>query len=355
VPDLKGIFILLASKVFSWTGKKPRERLLLLIEQVFQCLKKAIESSRAFIVSNYFKLYNFALFYSIFGFSIITVSLLYLGINSLVAIITLIPIVVPLLSEFSWSHIVNGNPRGYLAALELKSRGYWKYLVIIIFGYFFSILLLSLSFSLKNADLIVSLLIVYVLITYAFVGFVIFLASIYIVGIYAVRRNPVTFLKIICKLYLSKVTEEKELKKQISAFTVGLSYLNEYMKWKFKLGLVNQSRCRNFFKFSITFGGEKEQNKVQLAVQNLILLLGKESEHQTELSNLMSTVGDLMGKPLNRFEDLFEELDFEGSLSKIVKNPYIGTILGIVGVAPIIYTLIQVLISLSSGSPIRFP
>ena len=205
------------------------------------------------------------------------------------------------------------------------------------------------------SSLILTLLIEYVVMTYAFVGFTIFLSSAYIIGNYSARLNPVAYLKITGRLYLLKVAEEKELKTQISAFSIGFGYLNEYIKRKFKLGLVNRIRCCNFFKFTAFFGGVKEQNKIRLAVQNLILLLGKDSEQQTELSDIVSAIGDLMGKPIHRFEDLFEELDFEGILSKIAKHPHVTIMLGIIGAAPVVYIMIQILFSISSRLPVHFP
>ena len=120
VPDLEEIIVLLVSKLLSWTGKKPRERMLLSLEHALQYLKYASDSSRAFIVRNYFKLHILGIYYSIFGFSTITVSLFYLGANWLVAIITIIPIIAPLLTEFLWRNIADKNPRDYLKGIRAK-------------------------------------------------------------------------------------------------------------------------------------------------------------------------------------------------------------------------------------------
>ena len=351
MPDLKEILDLLVSKLLSWAGNKQRERMLLFLEHVFQYLRYAWDSSVAFIVRNYFRLHLLALLYSILGFPIIIATFLYLGIANLwlLAIVTFIPILLPLLIEYLWSYVADGNPHDYLKVLELKSRGIYKYLASIIAGYFLSIILLYFSLLLNNVDLIIAFLLGFVAMTFAFVGFVIFMSVTFTVGNLAALRNPESYLRTTGRVCLSIVAEKRDLKVGISTCKMGLDYLNEYTKYKFKLGLANFSRYCNFFKFIALFGTEKEQNSIRLALQNLIFLM----RNELELSDVILATGNLMGKQFPRSEDIFEELDFDTIISKrIAKSLDVGTVLGIIGTVPTIIVLLQVFWNVLNGLPV---
>ena len=192
-------------------------------------MKYASDSSVAFIVRNYFRLHILGLVYSIIGFSTITVLFLFLHANPwLLAIVTSMPILIPLLTEFLWSHVADGNPHDYLKVLELKSRGIYKYLAPIVAGYLLSILFLYFSLFSKNVDLILTFLLGFVVMTFAFVGFVIFMCLTFIIGIYAALRNPQSYYRNTGRVCLLIVSEEKDLKVRISTFKTGLECLNEY-------------------------------------------------------------------------------------------------------------------------------
>ena len=318
LPNKEEMLISILSKMLSRAGNKPRERMVLLLEHFYQYLKYASDSSVAFIVRNYFRLHILGLVYSIIGFSTITVLFLFLHANPwLLAIVTSMPILIPLLTEFLWSHVADGNPHDYLKVLELKSRGIYKYLAPIVAGYLLSILFLYFSLFSKNVDLILTFLLGFVVMTFAFVGFVIFMCLTFIIGIYAALRNPQSYYRNTGRVCLLIVSEEKDLKVRISTFKTGLECLNEYTKLKFKLGLNNLQRYCNFFKFTALYGRKEGQNNIRQAVQNLTFLLSKEME----LSDIVSATCSLMGKQILRFEDIFEELDFDSSvLRKIVKH-----------------------------------
>ena len=75
-----------------------------------------------------------------------------------------------------------------------------------------------------------------------------------------------------------------------------------------------------------------------------------------ELSDIVSATCSLMGKQILRFEDIFEELDFDSSvLRKIVKHLDVGTILGIIGAIPTGILVYQVLLDVLSRLPVHIP
>lgn len=255
-----------------------------------------------------------------------------------------LPILTPLLSEFLWSYVAKGNPNDYLKTLELKSRGIYKYFVIFVASYGFSLLSLYYFLVFKNTDLLLVSIIAFAAITLMLIGFSIFTVLILVTGNAAVLYNWKGYLRTTARACFLMVAKEKDSEKRISTFKVGLECVNEYAKYRFGLGLLKFQYYCNFFKLIALSRNEEEKVRIRNALNNFAFRLNNE----LDLTDIILATRRIIGMPIFHFEDLYQELEFDISIGKRISN-HKELITFVVGALTVALTFISIYPLLSSA------
>ena len=272
---------------------------------------------RAFLIRNYLNAHLFALVYALIGIPIQIMAFSnYPSVfhQSLAIIAIVLPIF--LVSVF-WKKTAEQNPNVYIRTVRLKalvSVIFW----ILIFAFFFSLPVLWVSAILRNAQLTLYSLEAFVVVIDLIAGVSLFQATVLGIEIpdMLISRFRELTLRTKACAYFTVIANGNNLEKDISNFKSAMECINYYLKSKFKLGLHKQQDYCNFFKLIALSRNEEEKDRVREALNNFANML----RNEIDLTDALTGISDITGKPIFWYREAIEELDFEVGFRKTLSK-----------------------------------
>jgi hypothetical protein len=295
-----------------------REKIFDLLRTLRGILTGFFVSFRTFLIRNYYQLHVFALLYATIGVPIqITVFPSFPSIfhQSLAIIAIVVPV---FLASIFWRNVAQENPRIYLRTLRLKfwaSTIFW----ILLFAFGLSLPFLWLSAFLKNTTLILYSLGAFALIVEILAGISMLEATLSGIDLPAIFSNRfrLELLRTNANAYFTAIVNGYNLERDISYFKSGMGCVNNYLKVKFKLGLLKQQDYSNFFKMIALSRNEEEKHRLREALNDFAHKLNSEMD----LTDTLVATNNIVGKSILRSKDVVEELDFDvGIREALSKN-----------------------------------
>jgi hypothetical protein len=313
------------TKLLNGIGCRPRGVIFCLLKGLFKVIENFYIAFRTFNMKHYFGLHLFAFVYAIIGvpFQITVFPKFPSVFHQLLAIFG---ILVPVLSsEVFRKSVADVNPFVYLKTLKLTERVYNIFWIL--FGAFLlSSSLLALSLYLPNAIIIVLSLGLFALIVELILGFSLLEVSLltFQLPLIFVKEEKLDYFRINAKAYFSVIAGGNDLQKDISNFKLGIDSVNDYLKVKFKLGLLKFQDYCNFFKVTAFSRNEEEKDRIRNSLGNFAVKL----KNELDLTDSLLAIGDIMGKQVLSFEDILKEVEFDVGFRKTIsKNKELITFL----------------------------
>lgn len=294
-----------------------REKIFDLLRTLRGILIGFFVSFRAFLIRNYYKSHIFALLYAIIGVPIL-ISVFPSFPSIFHQSLAIIAIVVPVfLANIFWRNVAQENPRVYLRTLKLKfwvSTIFW----ILFFAFWLSLSFLWLSVFLKDATLILYSLGAFALIVEMLAGISILEATLSGIDLPAIFNNRIRkiLLRTNANAYFTAIANGNNLEKDISNFKSGMECVNNYLKVEFKLGLLKQQDYCNFLKLIALSRNEEEKSRIREALNDFAHGLNGEMD----LTDTLVATSNIIGKPIFRFKDVTDELDFDVGIRKALSK-----------------------------------
>jgi len=139
-----------------------------------------------------------------------------------------------------------------------------------------------------------------------------------------VKEEKLDYFRINAKAYFSVIAGGNDLQKDISNFKLGIDSVNDYLKVKFKLGLLKFQDYCNFFKVTAFSRNEEEKDRIRNSLGNFAVKL----KNELDLTDSLLAIGDIMGKQVLSFEDILKEVEFDVGFRKTIsKNKELITFL----------------------------
>jgi hypothetical protein len=343
VPSKKEMNLAIPLRLLSCLDSKLPKKLTILIRHVFQLVRYSADHTISLIVEDYYKMHILALVYSIVGFPLLIGTFSYYQISYPWLWVIILPMFLPLSTEFFWRYTANGNPKSYLKVLDLKSRGIYVFFGIFVAGYVATVSLSYYAIFL-NTNLLFFSLISFAVVTLMLIGFSFFVVFTLVLGNLIALFNLKNYLKITARTCFNVVTAEKDLKKGISTFKLGLECVNEYTKYSFRLGLAKLPYYCDYFKLIALSRNTEEKDRIRNALSNFSSQLISE----LDLTDIILATREIIGKPIFRFEEVYEELEFDVSLRKRISD-HKELVTAIIGILGVILTFISIYPLLSNA------
>lgn len=347
MPILKKAVLSRAPTKLKWLGRIAREKIFDLLRTLRGMMISFFVSFRAFLIRNYFKSHLFALLYAIVGIPILITafpnfpSIFH---QSLAIIAILVPV---FLNSVFWRSVAQENPRVYLRTLKLK---FWVFIIfwILVSAFWLSLPFLWLSIFLQDTTLIIISLGAFALIVEMIAGISVLEATLSGLEFPAIFNSRIRkiVLRTNANACFTVIANGNNLEKDISNFKLGIEYIDSYVKAKFKLGLLKLQDYCNYFKLIAFSRNEEEKNRLREALNNFTHMLNDEMD----LTDILMATRNIIGKPIFRFKDVADELDFDVGIRKsLSKNKelitfvvsLIAAILAAIQVAPFIMNTLK--------------
>ncbi|MCW4018066.1 MAG: hypothetical protein NWF00_05240 [Candidatus Bathyarchaeota archaeon] len=289
----------------------------------------------------------FVAIYAIFG---ITVQCFLIGNMAYLNItLALLIVVVPAgLTVAVTTHVAETNPIIYVKTM--KVREYFTYifwsLAVIVVVLWISLLAIVLS---KPDALPAEYSWILPVFTFAYVGSALlealFIGSSLGTAIIAIlfKEKANKFYRLNARTYLRVASDSMYNScnpNEVFCFTVGIYYLNELLKTKYRLQLKKGQELSNYFKTTAFAGNKKEKQRVKQATDSLVDKLKKDMG----LNDIVKATHNIYGKPTEcTLDEEASELDYEIGIKKWFTE-HIGSIGLIIAIVSIVVPTIQALI-----------